>query len=32
VVGNSLIGMEKHLSEPLTKVIKTSDLVRRLGL
>jgi len=31
VVGNSLVGTEGYLSEPLTKVIRTLDLVRRQG-
>jgi len=32
MVGNSLISMGGHLLEPLTRVIKTLDLIRKPGL
>jgi len=32
VAGNSLIGTGGHLLEPLARVVKTLDLIRRLGL
>jgi len=32
VAGNSLIGTEGYLLEALTKVVKTLNLIRRLGL
>jgi len=31
VAGNSLVSTEGHLSEALTKVIRTLNLIRRLG-
>jgi len=32
IVGNSLIGMGRHLLKPLARVIRTLDLIRRLDL